>query len=430
MGGLTAELLLDTLTSAERGRAERVESVLPALRDAAVEADRLAEFPMQHVSTLSEAGLLGLVVPERFGGLGGGLRDLAAATFAMGTACPSTALAYFFQCSSTSRGLLPLEAIDAGLFTDDEVPVVRAFAENVLRRLGSDGRWTANFASESAKSSSAAITISTHAEPAERDGVSGWVLNGVKSFGCATGVADDYLVSAMFPGGDTADFLGTFIVSRASVGVSERARWDAIGMRASATHGIVLEDVFVAAEDALTVPGSFPRMTSVSRGSFVGSQLAGTAVYLGAARAVYDFAIDHVTSTTFVDTGAPIGTAPFQQQLVGQMRMHLDTATLWLMRQLELETSEPPLRPKDEVVAEWRIAKGTIAESAFAVATNAMKACGTSNTGNSGMVARSLRDLSMGLVQAFPAERGRLEAASMIVTGAAQNSFGGGATTS
>ena len=88
----------------ERSRAERVESVLPALRDAAAEADRLAEFPMQHVKTLSEAGLLGLVVPEEYGGLGGGLRDLAAATFAMGTACPSTALAYFFQCSSTVPG--------------------------------------------------------------------------------------------------------------------------------------------------------------------------------------------------------------------------------------------------------------------------------------------------------------------------------------
>ena len=122
--GLTAELFLDRLTPEERSRAERVESVLPALRDAAAEADRLAEFPMQHVKALSEAGLLGLVVPEEYGGLGGGLRDLAAATFAMGTACPSTALAYFFQCSSTSRGLLPLEAIDAGLFAEDEVPVV------------------------------------------------------------------------------------------------------------------------------------------------------------------------------------------------------------------------------------------------------------------------------------------------------------------
>ena len=55
-----------------------------------------------------------------------------------------------------------------------------------------------------------------------------------------------------------------------------------------------------------------------------------------------------------------------------------------------------------------------MSEAAFRVAVNAFKACGTSNTGNSGVVARGLRDLSMGLVQAFPAERGRLEAAEMV----------------
>jgi hypothetical protein len=59
------------------------------------------------------------------------------------------------------------------------------------------------------------------------------------------------------------------------------------------------------------------------------------------------------------------------------------------------------------------------------VATNALKACGTGHTTNSGMVARMLRDLTMGLVQAFPPEKGRLEAASMIVTGAESTQFGG-----
>jgi alkylation response protein AidB-like acyl-CoA dehydrogenase len=422
---LTAELLIEDLTPDERERATRVESVLGSLRDAAVEADRLAEFPMQHVSTLSEAGLLGLVVPKKFGGLGGGLRDLAAATFAMGTACPSTALAYFFQCSSASRGLLPLEALDAGLFSDpDEAARVRAFATNVLSRLGEDGRWMANFASESAKSSTASITISTTATRTD-DGR--WQLDGVKSFGCATGVADDYLVTAKLPGGDTAEHLGVFIVDRNAAGVSERARWDAIGMRASATHGIVMDGVQVAAEDALDVPGAFLKMMQMSRGSFVGSQLAGTAVYVGAAHAVYDFAMNHLTTTTFADSGLAIGTSPFQQQLVGQMRASLDTALIWLRRQIALETSEPPIWPKEDVVRNWRLAKGSIAEATFDVGVNAMKACGTSNTGNSGVIARSLRDLSMGLVQAFPPEKGRLEAASSLIVGHESTQFGTGA---
>ncbi len=425
---LTAELLLEDLTSPERDRAALVDSVLPALRDASVEADRLAEFPISHVATLGDARLLGLVVPTEFGGLGGGLRDLAAATFAMGTACPSTALAFFFQCSSASRGLLPLEALDAGLFNDDEATTVRAFATKVLTRLGHDRRWMANFASESAKSSTAAITISTSATPTERNGVPGWSLSGVKSFGCATGVADDYLVTAQLPGGGTAEYLGVFLVDRSTPGISERTRWDAIGMRASATHGIVLDDVFVAAEDALAVPGAFVKMMQMSRGSFVGSQLAGTAVYLGAARAVYDFTISHLTTSTFSDTGRPIGTAPFQQQLVGQMRSSLDTATLWLRRQIDLETSEPPIWPKEDVVRNWRLAKGAISEAAFDVGTCAVKACGTSNTTNSGVVARMLRDLTMGLVQAFPPERGRLEAASSLIVGAESTQFGGGRT--
>jgi len=424
---LTAQWLLDDLTEAERDRAKRVESILPVLADAAVEADRTATFPLSHVATLSDAGLLGLVVPEEFGGLGGGLRDLAAATFAMGTVCPSTALAFFFHSSSASRGLLPLEAVEAGLFDDDERAIVEPFARKILTRLGTEGRWMANFASESAKSSTANISISTAAEPATRDGVEGWVINGVKSFGCATGVADDYLVTAMFPGGSTADHLGVFLVDRDAPGVGERQRWDAIGMRATATHGITLDDVFVAADDALAVPGAFTRMMRVSRGSFVGSQLAGTAVYLGAATAVYRYAVEHLRTTTFADTGAPIGTAPFQQQLVGQMTQDLETAKRWLVHQLLLETSEPPILPKDDVVANWRIAKGAVAEHGFAVATGALKACGTSNTTNSGLVARMLRDLTMGLVQAFPAEKGRLEAASMIVTGAGSTQFAGAA---
>lgn len=81
----------------------------------------------------------------------------------MGTACPSTALAYFFHNTSASRGLLPLEAIRAGLFHEDETAEVTAFAERVLTAMAA-GTWLGNFASESVKSSTANIAIATTAE--------------------------------------------------------------------------------------------------------------------------------------------------------------------------------------------------------------------------------------------------------------------------
>ncbi len=408
------------MTAAELERARRVDRVLPALAERAAEADRAGEFPLEHVGTISEAGLLGLTVPVEYGGLGGGLRDLSAATFAMATACPSTALAYFFQCSGSSRGLLPLAAADAGLFSDAEEPLVRSFGEKVLRRMGAEGRWVANFASESVRSKDAAVTIATEASRT----AGGWLINGVKSFGCATGVADDYLVTAKLEGGDTAESLAVFLIPRDTPGVSDRAKWDAIGMRATATHGIVLEDAFVPDENALTVPATFVKMTQVSRGSFVGNQVALSSVYIGAARAVYDFAMGHLTGTTYHGTDEPIAGGDLYRQLIGMMRAHLDTACIWARRQIRLETAEPELIPKSDVVANWRIAKGEIAENCFQVAVHALKACGTSNTGMSGAVSRGFRDLSMGLIQGFPPERGRLEAASYLVFGAEGDQFG------
>ncbi|MFD4208571.1 acyl-CoA dehydrogenase family protein [Micromonospora tulbaghiae] len=418
----TGGRLIDDLTPAEQDRAARVEKVLPALRAAAAQADADGVFPAAHVALLRDAGLLGLVVPQEYGGLGGGLRDLAAATFAMGSACPSTALAFFFHNTSASRGLLPLEAIERGLFDDDDVPAVRAFAEKVLTRMAG-GVWLANFASEAVKSSSANIAISTTATPASRDGVDGWSLSGEKSFGCATGVADTYLVTARLAGHETADGLALFLVPRDAAGVASRPSWDGIGMRGSANHGIRLDDVFIPADEALTVPGAFVKMLQCSRGSFVGNQLAITAVYVGAAQSVYDDTLTRLTEKTFADTGRPIAESPMHQVIIGNMTERLETAYLWLRRQLLLETSEPPLHPHAEVYQQWRLAKGSICEACFDVAVGALKASGTSSATMNGPVGRALRDLAMGLVMTFPPERGRLEAAGMVTSDRSNNLF-------
>jgi alkylation response protein AidB-like acyl-CoA dehydrogenase len=421
MQTLTGQAFIEDMTAAEIARAQRVESVLPSLAEQAAAVDERGEFHVPHIKTLSDAGLLGLIVPEAYGGLGGGLRDLCAATFALATACPSTALTFFFHCSSASRGLLALEALDEGLFTEQEAPAVKNFAEKLLHTMGTQGMWLANFASESVKSEKAAITIGTRATPTD----GGYLLNGVKSFGCATGVADRYLVTASLDGHDTAAGLCTFFVDRDAVGVSERQHWDAIGMRGTATHGIILEDVFVAEADSLAIPAAFTRCMQMSRGSFVGNQVAGIACYLGAAHSLYNYTIGQLRSKTFADSDKPVGTAPFQQELIGNMLVELETATIWLRRQVELESSETPILPKDEVVKRWRLCKGVVAESAFKLGTYCVKASGTGGgTGNHGVPARSLRDLCMGLVQAFPAERGRLMAAQMEIEGSEQAQFG------
>ncbi len=418
MSKLVAEHLIDDMNERERGIAQRCDDILPDIAAHAAAADRDGEFPVANIHLLSEAGLLGLMVPEAYGGLGGGLRDWSAVSFALGTVCPSTGLAYFFHNTSASRGNLALSALDEGLFNDEEAPGVKAFAEKVLYTMGRDGKWLANYASESVKSEHSAITITTQAK--QVDG--GWLLNGVKSFGCATGVADRYLVTASLEGMDDAGSLCTFFVERDAPGVRGRMEWDALGMRGTATEGLVLEDVFVADDNALAIPGAFARSCRMSRSGFVGNQVAASVIYLGAAHAVYHASLKTLREKKFVDSGKPIGSGPFQQQLVGQMYADLMTATLWAQRQISIESGSDVER--DEVIRFWRTCKGQVAEYSFKVAQAALKCAGTSGTLFGTPQSRALRDLAMGLVQAFPAERGRLQTAQMLVEGEEQQSFG------
>ena len=420
MSKLTAEQLIEDYSPEERAMMQRVEDILPVLAARSADMDRESYLDLANVETLSESGLLGLVVPKKYGGLGGGLRVWAGACFAIGTVCPSTALAYFFHLTSASRGNLSLQALDAGLFSDDEAPKVRAFAEKILLTMGRDRKWLANFASESVKSEASAITITTKAAKVE----GGWQLNGTKSFGCATGIAHRYLVAASLEGIDDASGLCTFLVDRNAPGTRSRIKWDALGMRGSATEGLVLENVFVAEEDALALPGSFAKMCSQSRSGYVGNQVAAACIYLGGALAAYQAAMKNMRERKFADTGRPLGTGPYQQQLIGSMYADLHTALLWARRMVQIETADPPIVAKEEVLPFWRTCKGQITEHSFKVAQHALKLAGTSGTLFGTPFSRALRDLGMGLVQAFPAERGRLEAAHLLMQGDIRTDFG------
>ncbi|ARN73454.1 acyl-CoA dehydrogenase family protein [Oceanicoccus sagamiensis] len=422
MTKLTGEYYVEDLSAEEREIQQIVEGVLPSLAEQAIEVDRSAEFHRPHVGTLAEAGLMGLMVPKEYGGLGGGLRDLCASVFAIATACPSTAMAYFFQCSSTSRGVLLLKAIEAGLFENkDDEAKAKAWAEKLLRLIGEGKNWTGNFTSEGAKSEKAKLTIETVAKKVD----GGYILNGVKSFACAYDVANYYLVTASLEGTDDAGGLCTFIIDSQGEGLDRRIKWDAMGLRGSATDGLVMKDVFVPDDMSLAVPGAFVKSMSMSRGSFVGNQVAGPAVYLGVAHSIYEQTKVHLRKKTYKDTGATYATNPVYQSIFGDMMKDYHTAVLFMRRQLDLETSEPPILPKEEVVKLWRLNKGIIAEAAYGVAQGALKISGTSGTLGTAPQSRALRDIGMALVQGFSPEMGKFDAAKTELLEQAEAQFAG-----
>ncbi|WP_405003168.1 acyl-CoA/acyl-ACP dehydrogenase [Kitasatospora purpeofusca] len=77
---------------------QRARAILPAVRAQARETDDSAQFPEEAVGLLRENGLMGLLVPEEYGGMGGDLGDLVAVAGLLASGCTSTAMIWAMHC--------------------------------------------------------------------------------------------------------------------------------------------------------------------------------------------------------------------------------------------------------------------------------------------------------------------------------------------
>src|SRR3954447_26697339 len=86
---------------------ERIVAKAAAIADAAIkpqaaQVDADAAFPRQSIAALGNGGLLGLTIPAAYGGLGQGLRTMAATIDAVAQRCSSTAMVYLMHLCGTA----------------------------------------------------------------------------------------------------------------------------------------------------------------------------------------------------------------------------------------------------------------------------------------------------------------------------------------
>lgn len=82
----------------ERDPVSLAEEVRPVLAKHAADVDRAGRFPVEAMAALRESGLMGLLVPREYGGLGGELRDVAEVASSLAGACLSTAMVWAMHC--------------------------------------------------------------------------------------------------------------------------------------------------------------------------------------------------------------------------------------------------------------------------------------------------------------------------------------------
>ncbi|HUZ03638.1 MAG TPA: acyl-CoA dehydrogenase family protein [Thermomicrobiaceae bacterium] len=258
-----------TLSSTDRDLVERARGLAAEFAPRAREYDEAAAFPEEDFARLREEGFLTLTVPVNLGGHGmwQGDRYLPFYTVLETIAAGSASTAQLLQIQSHATGIV------AYLGNDEQR---RRILGDVVRR----GALMASCGSEADPRQVSSGRVESGLRPAP----GGFRLTGVKHFGSLAPAADYYLVYVMAPGTTTmAEGYTTVVVPKDSPGVSFDNNWDTMGMRATISWSLKLDDVFVPWENVIGQPGDWiqhdPRTFT----------LAYVANHLGTAQGAFDF---------------------------------------------------------------------------------------------------------------------------------------------
>ena len=194
------------------------------------EWDFKGEMPKTFIDEMKEFGLFSLIIPEEFGGLGLSATGYSRALQQLTMYDGSLALTAGAHSSIGMKGLV--------LFGNDEQK------KKYLPKLAT-GEMIAAFCLTESGAGSDAAAIRTKAE--RKDGK--WVINGEKIWITNGGIADFFTV---FAATDTPEGkITAFIVTKDMKGVRSGTHEDKMGIRASSTTTIYLENVEVPDENVL-----------------------------------------------------------------------------------------------------------------------------------------------------------------------------------
>ena len=206
------------------------------------EIDRSGEYPSDLFDAFRDAGLLGLCIPEAYGGSGAGILGL------------TVAIEEVAKYSNAAALMLLLTRLPTG-------PVLIAGTEEQKARYLpgiAAGTQRAAFGLSEPQAGSDVMGMRTRAVP-DPDLAGGWVLSGGKCWMSGVAEADWYTVFAKTaePTSRAHDSITAFIVERRAEGVSVGRRDRKMGVRGVDTGELLLDGVRVPPENVIGEVGGF-----------------------------------------------------------------------------------------------------------------------------------------------------------------------------
>lgn len=263
----TAEPTIDFALSAEQraiqetARAFARNEVDPIVD----ETDEHQKFPLEVMKKAGELGFLGVLVPEALGGAGLGYVEYVLIVTELSKVDPSVGISVAAHNSLCTNHILK--------FANE------AQRERFIPRLAR-GEVIGAWGLTEAGSGSDAAAARTQAKKVD----GGWLLNGAKAFCTHGSVGGTFVVMAITdPAGKKGRNMSAFVVEKGAAGLRAGKKENKLGIRASDTSELVLEDCFVPDENLLGAPGDgFRQAMEVLDGGRISIAALGLGTAIGA----------------------------------------------------------------------------------------------------------------------------------------------------
>jgi alkylation response protein AidB-like acyl-CoA dehydrogenase len=346
------------------------EFALKELAPGAIERDAACEYPMDLMKKLGPMGFLGVTVPEKYGGAGMSMLAYTVVMEEIARWDASVALNMAAQ-NSLCLGHLMVAANEE---QKQKYVVPLAMGEKL-------GAW--GLTEPGAGSDAASMRTQARLDGDE------WVLNGSKMFITQGNVADTIVIMAATGKMDGRNPISAFVVetgrnSSPTRGFSTRKIKNKLGMHASDTAEIALEDVRVPRDCLLGTEGEgFADTLKVLTSGRIGIG----ALSVGIARGALEDSIQYAKERE--QFGKPIAQFQAIQWLIADMATQIDAARLLVQRAAFLKDQGNP------VAKEAAEAKLFASETATRAALNAVQILGGYGYTSEFHVERYLRDAKL-----------------------------------
>ncbi len=227
--------------------------------------DEAQKFPREVMRKAGELGFLGIIFPEELGGAGLGYVEYVLVVTELSKIDPSVGISVAAHNSLCANHIYKFgsEAQRRRWVT----PLARG------EKIGAWGLTEPGSGSDAAAARTSARKV---------DG--GWVLNGTKAFCTHGSVGDVYVILAVTdPQAPKGRNMSAFAIDRGTAGLGVGKEENKLGIRASDTAEVVLEDCFVTEENLLGKPGEgFKQALAVLDGGRISIAALGLGTAMGA----------------------------------------------------------------------------------------------------------------------------------------------------